>query len=61
VLAAEDDLRLLASRLQCARAPAVLGIAKVQVLFADGCGPLYHRSSAENLGAAIREATAALS
>jgi hypothetical protein len=43
------------------RVPAVLGIAKVQVLFADGCGPLYHRSSAENLGPAIREATAALS
>jgi hypothetical protein len=61
VLAAEDDLRLLASRLQGTRVPAVRGIAKVHVLFADGCGPLYHRSSAENLSAAIRDATAALS
>jgi hypothetical protein len=61
VLAAEDELRLLASRLQSARTPSVRGIAKVHVLVTDGCGPLYYRGSRENLSAAIREATAALS
>jgi hypothetical protein len=60
VLAAEADLRLLASRLHCARPLTVHGIAKVRVLLADGSGPLYHRGSAENLGTAIRKATAAL-
>jgi hypothetical protein len=61
VLASEDELRLLASRLYSSRRVAVAGIAKVRVLLTDGSGPLYYRHSEEDLEAAIREATLALS
>jgi hypothetical protein len=60
VLAAEDDLRLLAGRLQSSQRARVAGIAKVRVLLTDGSGPLYYRHSDQDLGTAIREATAAL-
>jgi hypothetical protein len=60
VLAAEDELRLLAGRLQSPRRVAVVGIAKVRVLLCDGSGPLYYRASDEDLGSAVREATSAL-
>jgi hypothetical protein len=60
VVAVQDDLRFLASRLQSplpARAP---GIAKVRLLLSDGSGPLYYRDSAEDLATAVREAKSAL-
>ena len=60
VVAVEDDLRFLASRLQSplpARAP---GIARVRLLLRDGSGPLYYRDSPEDLGTAVREAKSAL-
>jgi hypothetical protein len=60
VLAAEDELRLLASRLHSRQRVAVVGIAKVRVLLSDGSGPLYYRDSEQDLGAVIREATSAL-
>jgi hypothetical protein len=61
VLAAEDDLRVLASRLQSGKPIAAQGIAKVHLLLSDGTGPLFHRGSDRNLSEAIREATSALS
>ena len=60
VIAAEDDLRRLAIRLQSPRSAAIPGLAKVRVLLTDGSGPLYYRDSAEDLGARIRQATSAL-
>lgn len=60
VLAAEDDLRRLASRLQSARPAAVRGVAKVRLLLTDGTGPLYYRGSDRNLGDVVRDATSAL-
>jgi hypothetical protein len=60
VLAAEDDLRMLASRLQSGGPLAAHGIAKVHRLLSDGTGPLFHRGSDRNLSDAIREATSAL-
>jgi len=60
VLAAEDDLRVLASRLQSGEPIAAHGIAKVHLLLSDGTGPLFHRDSDRNLSEAIREATSAL-
>jgi hypothetical protein len=61
VLAAEDDLRVLAARLQSGEPIAAHGIAKVHLLLSDGTGPLFHRGSDRNLSEAIREATSALS
>jgi len=60
VLAAEDDLRMLASRLQSGKPIAAHGIAKVHLLLSDGTGPLFHRGSDRTLSDAIREATSAL-
>lgn len=57
VLAAQDELRLLASRLQAAQPVAVSAVAKVRLLLSDGTGPLYHCRSDQNLRAAIRDAT----
>jgi len=61
VLAAEDDLRVLARRLQSGEVVAPHGIAKVRLLLSDGTGPLFYRGSAMNLSDVIREATSALS
>jgi len=60
VVAAEDELRLLASRLESSRRVSVAGLAKVHVLLTDGTGPLYYRDSSEDLVGATREAIAAL-
>jgi hypothetical protein len=60
VVEAEGDLRLLASRLDSPSPVAVRGLAKVRILLTDGCGPLYHRDSSEDLGAAVHQALAAL-
>jgi len=57
VLAAEDDLRVLASRLQSGEPIAAHRIAKVHLLLSDGTGPLFHSGSDRNLSEAIREAT----
>lgn len=60
VLAAEDELRLLASRLQAAQPVAVTTIAKVRLLLTDGTGPLYRCASDTSLQAAIDDATRAI-
>jgi hypothetical protein len=60
VSAEEDGLKLLASRLQAPVPVGARGVAQVRVLISDGGGPLYHRGSADQLGRAVREATAAL-
>jgi hypothetical protein len=57
VLAAEDDLRLLASRLQSPSAVSARGVARVRLLLTDGCGPMF---SSGDLSSAARDATAAL-
>jgi hypothetical protein len=61
VLGAEQELALLASRLESSRAVAVTGLAKVRVLLRDGSGPLYYAASSGDLSAAARQATIALS
>ena len=61
VLQAEDELRLLASRLQSPGELSVRGVAMVRLLLTDGCGPLFGSPSASDLGDALRDATAALS
>ncbi len=60
VLAAEQDLRRLASRLQSPRRSKAAGVAKVMLLLTDGTGPLYDRSTGTSLSGAVREARAAL-
>jgi hypothetical protein len=60
VLKAEDDLRLLASRLQSPTRVSAGGVAKVRLLLTDGCGPLFYPRSTKDLGAAVRDATLAL-
>ncbi len=60
VLAAEQDLRRLASRLQSPRRSGAPGVAKVLLLLTDGTGPLYQRGSRRSLSAAVHEASAAL-
>lgn len=60
VLAAENDLRLLASRLQSPSPLSVQGVAKVRLLLTDGCGPLFGAPSETDLRDAVRDATAAL-
>jgi hypothetical protein len=61
VLEAEQDLRLLASRLQSPGRVSVRGVAKVRLLLSDGGGPLFYSRSTTDLAAAVRDATAALS
>ncbi len=60
VLAVEDELRLLASRLQAPRPVPVTAIAQVRLLLTDGTGPLYHRGSDRSLDAAIHDVRLAL-
>jgi hypothetical protein len=57
VLAAEDDLRLLASRLQSPARVSARGVVQVRLLLSDACGPLF---SSGDLSSAVRDATAAL-
>lgn len=61
VLESEDDLALLASRLQSPSRVSVRGVAKVRLLLTDGRGPLFYSRSATDLDAAVRDATTALS
>jgi hypothetical protein len=61
VLAAEDDLRLLASRLQAPTPIAARGVAKARLLLTDGTGPMFDAYSSVDLGAAVRDAISALS
>jgi hypothetical protein len=60
VLAVEQDLRLLASRLQAPRPVAVAGIARVNLLLTDGTGPLYQYAETDALRAAVGDALTAL-
>jgi hypothetical protein len=61
VLEVEDDLRLLASRLQSPSRVSVRGVAKVRLLLTDGSGPLFYWGSTADLGDVVRDATTALS
>jgi hypothetical protein len=61
VLQAEDELRLLASRLQSPNELSVRGIAMVRLLLTDGCGPLFGSPDTTGLRDALRDTTAALS
>jgi hypothetical protein len=60
VLAVEEDLRLLASRLQSPQPVAVATIAKVRLLLVDGTGPLYATGCDDALRAAVGDALTAL-
>jgi hypothetical protein len=60
VLAVEEDLRRLASRLQSPRPATAGGIARVRLLLIDGTGPLYHSGGNRSLGALVNDAAAAL-
>ena len=61
VLESERDLALLASRLQSPSRVGVRGVAKVRLLLTHGRGPLFYSRSTTDLGAAVRDATTALS
>ena len=50
----------LIRRLRAAGPVPVRGVAKVGVLLADASGPLYHRASADDLRARVRDAADAL-
>jgi hypothetical protein len=60
VAAVSDEIDELARRLASPRAASVRGIAQVGLLLSDGAGPLYSSRAAEDLGAAVRRARAAL-
>jgi hypothetical protein len=56
----EDEFAELIGRLQAAGPVSVRGLAKADLLLADGSGPLYHRASPEDLHARIRDAAESL-
>jgi hypothetical protein len=56
----EDELAALIGRLQAAGPVSVRGVAKTDLLLADGSGPLYHRASRDDLCARIRDAADSL-
>jgi hypothetical protein len=60
VAAVAGEIDDLARRLAAPRAASVRGIAQVGLLLSDGAGPLYSARAAEDLGAAVRRARAAL-
>ena len=60
VVAAADELRLLASRLQAPGPVDPRGVAEVRLLLIDGRGPLYNRRSRRPLANAIGAARRAL-
>jgi len=60
VRACEDELGELIRRLQARRPVPARGVAKVGLLLADASGPLYRRSSPDDLRARVREAADAL-
>jgi hypothetical protein len=68
VTACRDRVRTasaeFAELIRCLLAPGpvpVEGVAQVSVLLGDGCGPLYHRGSPDDLRARLRQAAATLS
>jgi hypothetical protein len=60
VNAARDELAELARRLRPGQPVDARGIARVRELLSDGGGPLFWSRSDEDVGAAVREAIAAL-
>ena len=60
VNAARDELAELARRLRPGQPVEAGGIARVRELLSDGGGPLFWSGSDEDVGAAVREAIAAL-
>jgi hypothetical protein len=60
VLAAQDDLQLLASRLQSPTQVDVRGVAKARLLLTDGAGPIFYARNKSDLAALARDATCAL-
>jgi len=60
VRACEDEFARLIGRLQGAGPVSVRGVAKADLLLADASGPLYHRSSPDDLRARVRDAAEAL-
>jgi hypothetical protein len=60
VRAAERELRDLCGRLAADGPVSAYGIAQVRALLGDGRGPLYQRSSADDLRARLRDVLAAL-
>jgi hypothetical protein len=57
----EDEIGELIWRLQARGPVAARGVAKVGLLLADASGPLYRRSSPDDLRARVRDAADALS
>jgi len=55
-----EDFGELIRRLRAAGPVPVRGLAKAGVLLADASGPLYHRASADDLRARVRDAADAL-
>jgi len=60
VLDAHRELRALGDRLVANGPVSAYGVAQVRVLIADGAGPLYQRSTPDDLGARLRRALAAM-
>ena len=56
ILAAADELELLAHRLVAPDPVAARGVAEVRLLLADGGGPLYFRGASYELSAAVARA-----
>jgi hypothetical protein len=56
VLEAADELDALADRLSEPGPVDVRGVAEIQLLLSDGCGPLYFRGATEELRARIAHA-----
>jgi hypothetical protein len=56
----EREFADLIGRLQAAGPVSVRGLAKADLLLADGSGPLYHRASRDDLRARVRDAAEAL-
>jgi hypothetical protein len=56
ILAAETDIRQLASALRAPLPVPVRGVAMAAMLLTDGSGPVYNGACATDLGAAVQEA-----
>jgi hypothetical protein len=56
ILAAADELELLAHRLVAPDPVAARGVAEVRLLLSDGGGPLYFRGASYELSAAVARA-----
>jgi len=56
VLDAADELDVLAERLAAPGPVDVRGVAQVQLLLSDGCGPLYFRGATDELRASVARA-----